>query len=551
MDVHKLLSHSFLATHTNVCKNIFKVSQLPLSLGCRFTKFYENERNKEQGHSHHHEHHNAHHQHHHHHPQRPHHAKEDEILYDHHTPVTLSRASSSFSSSSSSSSSLWYTEASENDPVVLGDAKRPQHSLSCSNIPDVRRDFREDDGSEPIVFVTIKHGDAHHHLHGKSQQREQQSLSSLHRGHSRSDEGPLQSTESDLGEEQHRDTSHLMDYGPLYKTVSLNRSLAFSDEDILPGVSRGPKRAVSSSQLPSKGILKNREPPLDIRKAKSMEVLSPRVAKGQNENGEKRRGITKAELEHARENFLQTKLQFSAFLDEITKQVISPSDLSILGVNSIKTTGKTSVPAQTADPVKPQLPPKKHSSGEEREHHSRQSSAQEEAARSKHRSHSRKHSNPDKLTAYGARNHSGSPPPHRSPQPISHNTPYGSSRKDRKSSPTKGPRDRDGRCGTHRIANPEPNQPEQRHRYKQQPTASHVSPPHPHHFHQHQPEPPGPNNSSTSPTQFAGAGHGSESSSSKSDSSRAGDTDFTSASHSPEHRAQTAYVGQCKQHRVR
>ncbi|KAF7657963.1 hypothetical protein LDENG_00019510 [Lucifuga dentata] len=516
----------------------------------RYIQFHD-DRNTDESHGHHH-----HHRHH------LHHAKEDEILYNHHTPVTLSRASFSLSSSSSSSTSplsSWCTEASENDPFFLRHAERPQHSLSCSNIPDVRRVLREDDGREPIVFVTIKHS-GHGGVHTprrSSQQRVQQGFSSLHRGHSRSDEGLLQSNEINLRDEQHKVPHMDMDYGPLYKTASLSRSLVFSEEDILLGVSRGLKRAVSSSQLPSKGILKNRGPPSDIRKAKSMEVLSPRVAKGQAQHGEKGKRINEAESDQARKNFLQGKLQFSAFLDEITKQVISPSDLNILGVNNIKTSGKISDPAQTPGPVKPQLPPKKHreSSGEERESHLKQPSKQEKTAHSKHQpqKHSN-HSNPDKLISYGARDHSGSPLPHHFPHPTSHNTHHRSSHKDRHPLPTEGPRDR-RRCSAHLTegasTSPEP-QPEQSCHLKQQPTTSHISPPHPQPFPQ-QPGHRGTANSPPPPAQSAGAGLGSESPSSKSDSSRSRDADFTATSHGSElcyqHHSQNLHTGPYKQHR--
>ncbi|XP_056239542.1 uncharacterized protein si:ch211-276i12.4 [Seriola aureovittata] len=482
-------------------------------------------------------------------------------------PTIIIKASSSTLSSSSSSfsSSSWYTEASANDPFSLRHAERPQHSLSCSNISDARRGFREDDSSEPIVFATVNHGkkgSVCSEIQASSQQRGKQGFASLDRGHSRSEEGLLQGNESNLGREKSR-APH-MNYGPLYKTASLNRSLAFSEEDILLGVSRGPKRAVSSSQLPSKGILKNKEPHTDIRKAKSMEVLSPRVSKEQDPSGRKGKGITQAEIEQAKSNFVQGKVQFSAFLDEITKQVISASDLTILGVNNNKTTGKTPFPApKTPSPVKPQLPPKKHreSSGEEREQHPKQHSRQEKAARSSSRKPS-VCSDPDKLISYAARNHHGSPPPHHHPQSTSHNTRHGSSRKDRRPSPTGGSvsGDRHGRCGPHLTdgtsTSPEPSKPKQRHHRKQQPTASHSS--HTQHFHKHQPQqvhpgsgPRGPTSSPPSSAQGAGAGHGSESSSTKSDSSKARDTASTANSYSSEQsgRHYSQHVGHSKQHR--
>lgn len=355
-----------------------------------------------------------------------------------------------------------------------------------------------------------------------------------------------------------------MNYGPLYKTASLNRSLAFSEEDIVLGVSRGPKRAVSSIQLPSKGILKNKEPHIDIRKAKSMEVLSPRVSKGQDPSGQKGKGITQVEIEQARTNFVQGKLQFSAFLDEITKQVISPSALTILGVSNNKTTGKTPAPAQTPGPAKPQLPPKKHrrSLGEEREQHPRQHNRQEKAAHSSSRKQS-DCSNPDKLITYAAKNHHGSPPPHHYPHSPSHNTHHGSNRKDRRPSPTGSSvsGDRYGRCGPQLTddtsTSPEPSQPKQRHHRKQQPTASHSQ--HTEHFPQHQPQQAhpgsgyrGPVGSPPSSAQGVGPGLGSESSYTKSDSSGARDTASTATSHSSEQnsRHHSQHVGHSKQRRV-
>ncbi|XP_044061111.1 uncharacterized protein si:ch211-276i12.4 isoform X2 [Siniperca chuatsi] len=540
----------------------------------RYLMFDDTDRNSDESHGHHRHHQHghylhdsAHHDAHHRQTQQFHHSEEDEILYNHETHVTLSRASSSSLSSSSSSSSFssWHTEASANDPFSLRHAAQPQHSLSCSNITDVRRGFREDDSSKPIVFASIKHGvnGSVCELHGSSQKRGNCVFSTLDRGHSRSDEALLQGNESDLGGEQSR-VPH-MNYGPLYKTASLNRSLAFSEEDILLGVSRGPKRSVSSIQLPGKGILKNKEPHADIRKAKSMEVLSPRVSKGQDPSGQKGKGITQVEIEQARTNFVQGKLQFSAFLDEITKQVISPSALTILGVNNNKTTEKTPAPAQKPVPVKPQLPPKKHreSSGEKREQHPKQHSRQEKVAHSSSRKHS-DCSNPDKLNSYAAKNHHGSPPLHHYPHSPSQNTHHGSSRKDRRPSPTGSSvsGDRYGRCGPHLTdgtstsPSPEPSQPKQRHHCKQQPTASHSQ--QTQHFPQHQPQQAhpglghrGPTSSSPSSAQGVEPGLRSESSSTKSDSPRARETASTATSHSSEQsgRHHSQHVGHSKQRR--
>lgn len=470
-------------------------------------------------------------------------SEESEVLYSHPTPVTLSAASSSSLSSSSSSfsSSSWYTEASANDPFSLRHAERPQHSLSCSNIPDGRRGCREDENSEPIVFASNTRGkkgsvcsETRATLHPKGKHV----LSSLDRGHSRSEEALLQGNVSDVGGEQSR-APHLT-YGPLYKTASLNQGLEFSEENIMLGVSRGPKRAVSSSQLPSKGILKNKLPQNDIRKTKSMEVLSPRVPKGQAPSAEKGKEVSQAKVEQARAKFVQGKLQFSAFLDEITKQVISPSDLTILGLR------KNESPGKTPGPVKPQLPPKKHrdKSVEEREQHPKQPNRLEKAARGSSRKQS-DCSNPESVISYAARNNHTSPSPHRYPNPASHSAHYGSSRKDRRASPTGGSvtGDRYSRCGSHLTddtsTSPECGQSKQRHHRKQQPAVSHSPPSR--RFPQYLPqqvqlssEHRGPARSPSSGAQASEPGFRSESSSSKSDSSRTRDTTSTATSHSSE-----------------
>lgn len=474
------------------------------------------------------------------------HYKEEGILYRQDTPVTLSRASSSsLSSTSSSPSSLssWYTEATAKNSYSLHHAVQPQHSLSCSNIADVRRGFTEDSSSEPVVSATIKQ-EKKISVFGQSHgpQKRGKPFSSLDRGHSRSEEGLQQDNECKRGGRQSREP-HVTS-GPLYKTTSLNRSLTFSTEDILLGVSRGPKRAVSSSQLPSKGILKNKEPYTDIRKAKSMEVLSPRLSKGQEPSRQKARGITQAEIEQARENFVQGKLQFSAFLDEITKQVMSPSDLSILGINNTKAAVKTAAPAQPSGPVKPQLPPKNYrrSSGEEREQNPKQHSRQEKSSLSRTRKHLNC-SNPDKLMSYAAQAHQGSPPPHPHPHRPRHSTRH--TRKDRRVSPSRSSLggDRYARNGPHvtdgTSTSPEPIQPKPRHPRKH-PAAPYTQQPQPFPLPQPQQAP------------AAGAGHGSESSSTKSDSSRTRDTSSTATSHSLElgcdHHSQS--MGDCQQCRV-
>lgn len=476
-------------------------------------------------------------------------SEEDEILYKQETSVTLSRASSSSLSSnysSSSSFSSWYTDPNVNDAYTHCYVQQPLHSLSCSNIADVRGAFREDDGGEPIVFATVKHGKNSGALRdscGGSHKETKHVFSSLDKGHSRSEEGLLKGNESDLGE-KHSRIPH-MTYGSLYKTSSLNRSLAFSEEDIVLGVSRSPKRAVSSSQLPSKGILKNKEPNSDIRKAKSMEVLSSR--QGHDPKGQKGKGITQIEIEQARANFVQGKLQFSAFLDEITKQVISPSDLTMLGVNDSQTARKAPVTTQVTERVKPQLPPKKHRESlvENREGHVKGHDRHEKATHKSPRKHSNC-SNPDKLKSYPAKNHHGSPPPHQFTQSSRHSSPRGRNRKERKSSATCGSNsgERYARYGPHLTdgtsTSPEPCQLKEYHSYKNCSAApsSHYTP----QFPVNQPQ-------QVHPGISVGAGLGSECSSTKSDSSRTRDSASTATSHSLEHTGEhdPHYTVHCKQ----
>ncbi|KAL7885639.1 hypothetical protein AOLI_G00059340 [Acnodon oligacanthus] len=247
---------------------------------------------------------------------------------------TLSRAStSSISSSSSSSSSPWTSEPSlENERYLLHN--KPQHSLSCSNIPEARRKFQDEesedldfDQSDSAIFPHHHHKQEHQQHFGHSGHPQGPRTSRLRRGQSRSEEGLLQSPGADK-------KPNPMEPGPLYKTASLGRSLAFNET--APGAAArgmaGPKRAVSSIQLPSKGILKNKDEGQmqgNVRKSKSMEVLSTRV----HVTGPRKQST----VETARAELLKEKLEFSAFLDEITRQVISPSRLSSFGITSTTT----------------------------------------------------------------------------------------------------------------------------------------------------------------------------------------------------------------------
>ncbi|XP_072293770.1 uncharacterized protein [Eucyclogobius newberryi] len=417
---------------------------------------------------------------------RPH--SEDDFVSNHASAqVTLSRASSSsLSSSSSSSSTSWYTEASATDTFTLRHAERPQHSLSCSNIHDARRLYQQDNTPDPVVFANIKHGsngsmcsDVHRASNkGKP-------VSALRdRGHSQNDDGFLQRDERKVAKS------------------NLNHSLGFSQEDIMLGVSKGPKRAISSCQLPSKGILKNKDQLPDIRKAKSMEVLSQRVTKEQSK-GNKANGPV---IEQAKEMFVQEKIKFSAFLDEITKQVISPCDLNILGVNANQATNL--VMNETPDVPKPQLPPKHRDSPMEVNERIHQSKYVKAVVNSSLKPSDSGQS--DKLGSYTAMNHIASPPPH-----SNH---HKSSRKNRRP-PSEAPGS--GRSSLYQTdgtsTSPELSQP--RHRHKPQPSPQNLL------SHEHHSA-----NCLPSASYGSATGLGSESSSTKSDSSRTRDIVATATS---------------------
>ncbi|XP_059371929.1 uncharacterized protein si:ch211-276i12.4 [Carassius carassius] len=258
-------------------------------------------------------------QHHFYHPANP------KMSGDHHSFSKMSSSSLSSSTSTSSSASLTSDPSLDDETNLM---HKPQHSLSCSNIPEVRRKSHD---RESVDFDFDQRDQRHRHslenaielLPGSQHGHWMPKLS---RGHSKSEEG--------LQQNKHKDGysagSHSMDHGPLYKTASLGQSLAFGgNTDNTLGGRVVPKKAVSSIQLPSKGILKNKDEGQkdgNFRKAKSMEVLSTRV----HVTGASKQ-ISK---EAARDNFVKGKLQFSAFLDEITKQVISPCALNSFGINT-------------------------------------------------------------------------------------------------------------------------------------------------------------------------------------------------------------------------
>lgn len=206
----------------------------------------------------------------------------------------------------------------------------------------------------------------HFGLSGQQEQVSELGLrkSPLYRCQSKSVEGLLENVSKDCSSRAHR-RPYPLEPSQLYKTSSLGQNFAVNDRAAASANMARPKRAVSSIQLPSKGILKNKdEGPKhrNFRKAKSMEALS---TKGQSTSPHKLRSG-----EALKHHFVKEKLEFSAFLDEITKQVISPSRLNSFRINPSTTPASHKLPhedrrqpakASTKEPVHVHKSSKQHS----------------------------------------------------------------------------------------------------------------------------------------------------------------------------------------------
>lgn len=207
--------------------------------------------------------------------------------------------------------------------------------MSCSDLPKAR--IFQDEALEDIDIdlndsaLSVHHHQQKQHLSHSGQQQKVPELglrkSPIYRCQSKSVEGLLQSISQEYSPRADRGP-YSKELSQLYKTTSLGQSFAVNDKAAASINMARPKRAVSSIQLPSKGILKNKDEEQKhrkFRKAKSMEALS---TKGQSTCPQKQSSVGVL-----RENFVKKKLEFSAFLDEITRQVISPSRLSSFRIN--------------------------------------------------------------------------------------------------------------------------------------------------------------------------------------------------------------------------
>ncbi|XP_026773866.3 uncharacterized protein si:ch211-276i12.4 [Pangasianodon hypophthalmus] len=260
---------------------------------------------------------------------------------------TVSRALISSLSSSSSSSSASLLSESSLDSEWHFLLNRPQHSVSCSNLLEART--FQDEASGNVDFdlsvsaLSVQHHQQKQQHFGHSGQQQQVSelglrKSPLYRCQSKSVEGLMQSVSQECSPREHK-RPHPLELSQLYKTTSLGQNFAVKDKAAATVNMARPKRAVSSIQLPSKGILKNKDEGQkhgNFRKAKSMEALS---TKGQGTSPRKQSSV-----EVLRDNFVKEKLEFSAFLDEITRQVISPSRLSSFRINPSTTPASHKLP---------------------------------------------------------------------------------------------------------------------------------------------------------------------------------------------------------------
>lgn len=245
--------------------------------------------------------------------------------------------------------------------------------MSCSNLPEAR--VFQDEASGNMDFdlsdsiLSVYHYQQKQQHFGHSGQQQQVSelelrKSPLYRCQSKSVEGILQSISQECSPRSHG-RPHPLELNQLYKTTSLGKNLAVKDKAAATGNMARPKKAVSSIQLPSKGILKNKDEGQkhrNVRKSKSMEALS---TKAQSTGPHKQNSV-----EVPRDNFVKEKLEFSAFLDEITRQVISPSRLSSFRINPSTT------PVSHKLPYENRRQPAKKSKQEPAQKSSKQRSAQ-------------------------------------------------------------------------------------------------------------------------------------------------------------------------------
>ncbi|KAJ1105927.1 hypothetical protein NDU88_003330 [Pleurodeles waltl] len=224
-------------------------------------------------------------------------------------------ASSSPSSSSAWSSSPWSSEASiEREAFLVPSSRLPaQHSKSCVDLCGQGLTFHKDG------------------------QRFQESPG-LSRRHSKS-----------VDRLAHRG-QRLSDEMRLHKATSRESSLASNEQAEVVVPQMHPRHLTVRST--GKGILKSGQSPRAdiIRKAKSMEAITaksvskvaPLTRKSQEESQGSRKNAWKETVREKegqstdragmKKRYMEEKQRFSTFLNEITRQVLSPSSLTSLGL---------------------------------------------------------------------------------------------------------------------------------------------------------------------------------------------------------------------------
>ncbi|XP_057207697.1 filaggrin [Triplophysa rosa] len=143
--------------------------------------------------------------------------------------------------------------------------------------------------------------------------------------------------------------------GHLQKSTGMDKNLAGKEKS-----GGSARKAKHSHQQCEKGVqkqqnrVKGRVMAANIRKTKSMEVLS-RQTDHSGVGALNEQEVEKKKKE-AHTNFMKEKMKFSAFLNEITRQVLSPSRLTSLGVTNVhrpsssgQTSGKSPKPENKQD----------------------------------------------------------------------------------------------------------------------------------------------------------------------------------------------------------
>ncbi|KAJ6654266.1 hypothetical protein lerEdw1_007363 [Lerista edwardsae] len=240
---------------------------------------------------------------------------------------TLSSSSSASASSASRSSASWSSATSLDKEAYLPTGPR-RHSQSCVDVSGEGRAFRRGRAEEAAYQGGEAGGSFTRLRRGQSKSADRLPPRQGHQ------EGPPLPGDAD-GVDRH-----------LCKATSLERSLVFNEQTEILAL-RQPHHA--GVPAPSKGILKNGAAAATadrLRKANSIETITVRPAGREFSPGpgpprplqRERQPPNSLDLSAPKKppvpermRLVEEKLRFSEFLNEITRQVLSPSSLSSLG----------------------------------------------------------------------------------------------------------------------------------------------------------------------------------------------------------------------------